>query len=251
MAKKTKEQFIKDARLVHGDKYDYSKVEYINNKTAVTIICPIHGEFKQRPDMHIAKKNGCRLCRSDKMKKRLYGVAYFDGYNKRCDAYMHWRNMLERCYHPKCVKHKFYQDCSVCDEWLLFSNFKKWFDEQTKEKGWQLDKDILVKGNKVYSPSTCCFVPQEVNTMLKNRSKERKQKHLPNIYKQQSGNFLVTGSSEGVTYNLGTYHTQEEAFDVFKKFRETSIKRVADKFKGIIDMNVYEALYNYKVEIDD
>ena len=59
--KKTFEQFVFDAKQVHGDKYDYSKVEYINTDSYVTIICPIHGEFEQRPYHHISG-NGCPKC---------------------------------------------------------------------------------------------------------------------------------------------------------------------------------------------
>lgn len=55
------EEFIEKARKIHGDKFDYSKVEYINNKTPVCIICPIHGEFWQRPDAHL-HGNGCEKC---------------------------------------------------------------------------------------------------------------------------------------------------------------------------------------------
>ena len=60
--KKTTEQFIEEAKEIHGDKYDYSKVEYANNKTKVCIICPIHGEFWQRPDKHLSRRDGCEKC---------------------------------------------------------------------------------------------------------------------------------------------------------------------------------------------
>ena len=59
--KKTTEQFIKEAKEIHGDKYDYSKVEYINNRTKVCIICPKHGEFWQTPESHLSGC-GCRKC---------------------------------------------------------------------------------------------------------------------------------------------------------------------------------------------
>lgn len=61
MAKLTKEEFIKKAETVHGDRYDYSKVEYINNQTPVEIVCPIHGAFIQRPSNHL-RGNGCPQC---------------------------------------------------------------------------------------------------------------------------------------------------------------------------------------------
>ena len=75
----------------------------------------------------------------------------------RCPFYIKWRNMIERCYSP--LWHKRYPSyigCSVCPEWRYFSKFRFWMSTQ-KWKGMELDKDILVKGNRVYSPDTCCF----------------------------------------------------------------------------------------------
>ena len=66
----TKEEFIKKAREKHGDKYDYSKVEYINAHTKVCIICPQHGEFWQLPLNHLSGR-GCSKCYADKTRKRL------------------------------------------------------------------------------------------------------------------------------------------------------------------------------------
>jgi hypothetical protein len=61
------DEFIKRAREIHGDKYDYSKVEYINNYTKVCIICPEHGEFWQTPSGHIFNLQGCPTCKKSKM----------------------------------------------------------------------------------------------------------------------------------------------------------------------------------------
>ena len=69
--KKSIEEFIKEAREIHGDKYDYSKVEYINNHTKVCIICPIHGEFWQIPDSHIHQKQGCPICKESRLEKKI------------------------------------------------------------------------------------------------------------------------------------------------------------------------------------
>ena len=63
-SKKTKDKFIDESKMVHGDKYDYSEVEYVNNKTKVKIICHIHGVFEQTPDKHINSKNGCKKCKN-------------------------------------------------------------------------------------------------------------------------------------------------------------------------------------------
>ena len=99
-----------------------------------------------------------------KQKKRLIWM---------CPFYCKWSNMLIRCYSENlpgwCPT---YADRSVCDEWLYFSNFKAWMEQQDWE-GKQLDKDLLVPGNKVYSPQTCVFVSQVVNTFLTERASDR------------------------------------------------------------------------------
>lgn len=77
--------FIEKARRIHGNKYDYSKVEYKNNKTKVCIICPEHGEFWQTPDKHINCKQGCPKCkgyyRTTEDFIRLYKEKYGDKYS--------------------------------------------------------------------------------------------------------------------------------------------------------------------------
>lgn len=69
--KKTAEEFIAEARAVHGYTYDYSKVKYVNNCTKVIIVCPIHGEFMQTPVAHTKNACGCPECRKIKMSKKF------------------------------------------------------------------------------------------------------------------------------------------------------------------------------------
>lgn len=117
-----------------------------------------------------------------KKNKLVYGVGVNDYEGrvkingKMIKSYNTWKNMLERCYDDKLLKkYPTYTDCTVCEEWLYFSNFKKWFDEHYRwdldEKGLRpcLDKDLLVKGNKIYSPDTCIFLPNSVNSFLANK----------------------------------------------------------------------------------
>ena len=81
-------------------------------------------------------------------------------------SYSCWASMLNRCYYQKfLVRRPTYIGCTVCEEWLSFSNFKKWFDLNYRV-GCHLDKDILIQENKIYSPDTCCFVPQYLNSIL-------------------------------------------------------------------------------------
>lgn len=80
--------------------------------------------------------------------------------------YYIWKDMLNRCYSEKSLsKHPTYRGCSVCDEWLSLSTFRVWFDVNYRDNT-ELDKDILVKGNKVYGPEACRFVPQYINSLL-------------------------------------------------------------------------------------
>ena len=160
---------------------------------------------------------GCPTCGLKKNKKTrkvknhiLYGVGIndYDGFISIngivLKSYSTWREMIRRCYEKYDESnHNFvYNDCSVCDEWLHFSNFKKWFDKYYIE-GYQLDKDILVKGNKVYSPETCCFVPQEINKLLTLRNRNR-GKYPIGISKQGNG-FICSVNNKGKHVYLGYF----------------------------------------------
>lgn len=86
-----------------------------------------------------------------------------DGKRVVCPFYRKWHAMLNRCYSPKPVKkYERYANCLVVAEWLTFSNFKSWMEKQDW-KGKELDKDIKLKGNRIYSPDACCFVTRRVN----------------------------------------------------------------------------------------
>lgn len=177
MRKLTTDKFISKARLVHGEKFDYSEVEYINCFTPVKFICPVHGAFSQQPTLHLAGR-GCMRCKMSVVKRTtLYGIATVDLPNANSPAirscYTLWKDMICRCYSPNMLKRcPTYIGCAVCKEWLLFSNFKKWFDENYIE-GYDLDKDIIIKGNKVYSPETCCFVPHKLNCTINKCQRSR------------------------------------------------------------------------------
>lgn len=248
---KTKWQFIEDAQKVHGNKYDYSNVEYVNCKKKVKITCPLHGDFMITPDGHLQGR-GCPVCRYIRPK-----VANPESVNdlhllKTTEqAYIVWHSMLNRCYSKKYQsKRNTYYNVSVCEEWHKFSNFKKWFDEHYVD-GWQLDKDILVKGNREYAPNKCCFVPQELNTIILKSQKTRGKYPIGVSFNKRLNKFRADYSTkEGKVY-LGLFNDETEAFNAYKTKKEQHIKNIADKWKSKIDVEVYNALYNYNVEITD
>ena len=171
---------------------------------------------------------------------------------KDTKVYKHWSSMLQRSGNGKVAKrHPTYKDVTVCEEWKCFQIFAAWYDENYKEymNGWHLDKDVLVKRNKIYSPETCCLVPQEINTLFVKNNSTR-------------GECPIGVSKHGMGYQadlcvgkyrryLGTFTTIEEAFYAYKVAKEEYGKEVADKGKPLIKPNIYEAMYNYEVEIDD
>lgn len=170
---------------------------------------------------------------------------YIRKHNKK--TYYVWSSLLERCY-SKTNKFPSYIGCKVHEKWHNFQNFAKWFEENYIEE-WHLDKDILIKGNKIYSPETCCFVPREINNVIIKQSKE-KSKYPIGVFKGEY-NFIAALSKENKVTYLGTFNTPEEAFQSYKTAKEAYIKEVADKWQEQISEKIYNALINYKIEIID
>jgi len=117
--------------------------------------------------------------------------------------------------------------------------------------GWALDKDILQKGNKLYSKDTCCFVPQEVNSLLIKRDNSRGEYPVGVCFRKATGKFMAQLTVNGKQKTLGYFTTPEEAFQVYKAAKEAQIKAVADKWKYLLDERVFQALLAYEVNIDD
>ena len=166
-------------------------------------------------------------------------------------AYRDWNNMLQRCYGKSNFPSKpAYKECVVCEEWHSFLKFREWFDENYIE-GYFLDKDVLIKGNKIYSPNTCSYIPSFINTLLLN-CRSARGKYPIGVQKQKYG-FCVKLWKQGKPHYIGFYKNEEEAFLAYKKAKELYIKDVAQEYfnKGEIDKRVYNALMNYKVEITD
>ncbi len=170
--------------------------------------------------------------------------------SKMSKDYTCWSSLMARCYSENYqINYPTYHNCKVKKEWHNYQNFAEWY-EGNYVKGWELDKDILVKGNKVYSSETCCFVPKEINYLFTKRQNKRGK--LPmGVTLSQSNKFLSRLSIKGKKKHIGVYQTPEEAFYAYKKAKEKYIKEVAEKWKGQIADNVYQAMINWKVEITD
>ena len=258
MARKiTTEDFIKRARQAHGDKYDYSKTEYITAHSKVCIICPIHGEFWQGANEHI-RLNGCPKCSYDAMSLRMKNndLGYINTSPREDKKFVKiWRRMFLRCYSPCYLKRNpTYIGCDVCEEWKDSAKFVEWCKSEKSgyREGYALDKDILIKGNKIYSPQTCRFVPEFVNGLFSTHKRYRGECPI-GVRKTKSGTYQSLLTEYGKCKCLGTYRTIEEAFSKYKIEKERYLKEIAECFfqKGEICFDIYNALVNYEVEITD
>lgn len=168
--------------------------------------------------------------------------------------YATWNAMITRCYNENLrYKHLSYKDCTVSENFKYLSKFKEWYHKQigSDQKGWHLDKDILIKGNKVYSEETCCFVPPEINALV-NKADRIRGKYPIGIYEdKQAGKFKVRISMNGKQKHIGRYYCEKEAFNAYKQAKEAYLKEVANKWEDQIDPRVYDTLMCYEVEIDD
>lgn len=256
-------------------KIDRTGEENINNFGSKMVIV----EYRMNRDIDVyfpeynwtAKNKAYRNFKKGEIKcpyePSVYGVGYIGEGKYKCKengkttrVYKTWHGILERCYDNKChEKHPTYIDCKVSEEWHNFQNFAKWYEDNYYEIEGQkmhLDKDILVKGNKIYSTETCIFVPHTINLLFTKRQNYRGESVIGTSL-TKNGKYQVkchlinlkTGKSK--QKNLGYYNTQEKAFEVYKYYKEKNIKQVADYYREQIPEILYNILYNYEVEIDD
>jgi len=168
--------------------------------------------------------------------------------------YQLWQGMLERCFSEKYKQKKpTYEGVTCSKEWLSMTTF---IEDVSQMRGfgldgWALDKDILQKGNKLYSKDTCCFVPQEVNLLLIKRDNCRGEFPVGVCFHKASGKFVAQLAINGKRKHLGYFTTPEEAFQAYKLAKEAYIKVVAHKWKHLLDEKVFQALLDYEVNIND
>ena len=166
-----------------------------------------------------------------------------------------WYNMLRRCHSDNSKKKQpTYEGCEVSDNFKSYEYFYEWCNEQIgfDNKDWQLDKDLLIKGNKVYSENTCVFIPVEINLLLTKRDASRGE-HLIGVCWSNTHKAFVARVSrnKGKQEHLGFFKTELEAFNAYKIAKEAFVKEQAEKWKSQIDIRAYNALMNYQVEITD
>lgn len=174
--------------------------------------------------------------------------------------YYAWRDMLRRCFdEKKREKNPTYKDVVCSDDFLYYEFFYDWlhsqenFDRWLNGKGWAIDKDILLKGNKISSPNNCCLVPRNVNNLFLKSGALRGAYPIGVIKKGKDICAKCQNPFTSKTDYLGTFNTEAEAFLAYKTYKESLIKQVAqEEFDvGNITKKCYNAMMGYEVEITD
>ena len=167
-------------------------------------------------------------------------------------VYHDWYDMFRRCYDLKFkAKNKTYKECYVDDSFHCLQDFGLWYDKQRAPEDWCVDKDLLVRNNKVYGAETCCRLPVELNTCINRQTSKRTEICIGvydingNIYSR----FNVLGLSKAFGYRCD--ESISNAFHYYKKHKEAYIKKLAKHYKSELKKRVYDALMTYEVRQDD
>lgn len=186
---------------------------------------------------------------ADYVVNKYKGIIAEDGNKKwvvvsRCPFYVVWKSMLNRGYDEKTKqKQPTYYDSSVCKEWHLFSTFKAWMETQDWQ-GKHLDKDILVPGNKIYSPETCIFVSRRLNSFVTDNAAARGEWPIGMHWNKKAGKFMAQCSNPltGKNEYLGYFTTPEDAFEAWRARKLENVLKLA-AVENLQD-NIVEALIN-------
>jgi len=186
----------------------------------------------------------------------LYNVGFmgYGSFDSKDIAHNIWRGMIERCYKPNRdrVKDRSYSECTVSTEWHNYQNFAKWYKDnyyKVDEEVMMLDKDILLRDNKVYSKESCIIVPSRINMLINGRSRSDCGEYpLGVVYHKATKKYAAACNRNGKPIHLGIYDTPQEAHDAYKIFKEKVIEEVAISYKDKIPHKLFSALITYKVE---
>ena len=199
----------------------------------------------------------------------IYGIGHSSKINpitvggKTVKEYETWKGMLKRCRDEQyLLREPTYDGCVVSDEWLYYDNFYDWVISQENypkwksgDRKWAIDKDIVYKGNKVYSKETCFLVPQNVNSLFTNRRLHRGKYPIGVDYLKKLNKFRASCMNPftGKQEHIGVYISSDSAFEAYKNYKENIIRQVAEqelKNNNITEM-CYLAMLNYQIEISD
>ena len=161
--------------------------------------------------------------------------------------------MLRRCYDEERHKtHPTYIDCTVCDEWHNYQNFAEWYEKnyyKVENETMEIDKDILIPGNKIYSPNNCLIVPHRINSLFLRAANDSNGCIAKNYNQYEARCWVETDNGRKLKY-LGLFKTKENAIKAYIDFKTGYIKEIAEEYKNKIPQKLYEAMINHKLRVE-
>lgn len=165
-----------------------------------------------------------------------------------------WSGMLQRCYASDYTRiNPSYEDVFVeeflhgYEDFYEFVNTKKGF-----KLGYEMDKDLLVRGCRVYARDTISFIPKIINVAIQGgKSKVKLELPVGVFYRKDTKKYRAISGEYGKLVHCGQFNNPEDAFFAYKKSKERYLKELANLYKDTIDLDAYEALMNYEVLITD
>lgn len=205
------------------------------------------------------------MCKSTKSGKLVHGIGTKGmRYPTRDEInnlkeYNLWADMLRRCTPEFWNERPAYTGVTCSENFKSYEYFYEWCQQQNGFRSkhdngrfWHLDKDILVRGNKVYSEDTCVFLPQNINLLITDSKGIRGKYPIGVTFDSRRNKFQSRcHDGTGTLKHLGLFYTAEDAFQAYKVYKEVLIKQVANEYRTQIDPRAYQALLNYTVEITD
>ena len=239
--------------FVTNEGYDIKVIKYINH---TNIIIEFLDEYHFTTSVRINKLKDGGI--SNPYHRSVLGVGYLGVGKHKCwengkhtKKYDCWIRMVSRCYDDKLKETRLdYLKNSMCEEWLNFQNFGDLYDDNyytIEGETMNLDKDILVKGNSLYSPSTCCFVPNKINNAFKGHTTKNKTLPVGVRYDKKKNNYFSFTMDYEKNYQrvYGHFTTPEEAHEDYIIHKRENIIWLANKYKELIPEKVYNAMVNY------
>ena len=234
---------------------DFKIVKYNNAKDVEIRFLNTGYETSARLD-HVKSGNVKDLYSPSVYSVGIVGIKYPPSINSRnTKEYDLWYSMLQRCYSTTLKKKRpTYEGCKCSDNFKSYEYFYEWCNKQIGfgVGGFELDKDLLTKGNKVYSENTCVFIHKDINMVLTKSTASRGKYPIGVHWSKRDKAFVaMVCKNKGKQEYLGHFKTEIEAFNAYKQAKEAFIKEQAEKWESQIDPRAYNALMNYTVEITD
>ena len=183
-----------------------------------------------------------------------------NGKYRATPEYKQYLTIIERCRADGKTQKTYasYVGVTLSEDFDTFEKWLEWAKQQvgfgnTADNGkrWPLDKDILLKGNKIYSPDYCVFIPNEINNFITNRKTDRGEYPIGVHYSTKEKKYIASCSMNSKKYYIGGYHSIEESFMAYKQFKEQAAKQLATQYTNLVDIRVIDALNNFTVDIND